>query len=46
MPVLLCVFWVAVLTASMTLESDATWKPEYAKNPPIPTQSARPKNVP
>ena len=32
MPVLFYVFWIAVLTASMTLASDATRKPEYAKN--------------
>jgi len=32
-PVMLHVFWIAVFTTSMTLASDATWKPEYAKNP-------------
>jgi hypothetical protein len=46
MPVLLYVFWVAVLTASMTLESDATWKPEYAKNPPAVTAAFKEARVP
>jgi hypothetical protein len=31
MPVLFYVFWIAVLTASMTLASDATWKPVMRK---------------
>jgi hypothetical protein len=37
MPILFYVFWVALLTASMTIATEATWKPEYAKNPPAVT---------
>jgi hypothetical protein len=27
------VFWIALLTASVTIATEATWKPEYAKSP-------------
>jgi hypothetical protein len=46
MPVLFYVLWIAVLTASMTLASDATWKPEYAKNPPAVTAWFKEARVP
>jgi hypothetical protein len=46
MPVLFYVFWIALLTASMTIASDATWKPEYAKNPPAVTARFKEARVP
>jgi hypothetical protein len=46
MPVLFYVFWIALLTASMTIASDATWKPEYAKNPPAVTAWFKEARVP
>jgi hypothetical protein len=46
MRVLFYIFWAAVLIASTTLASDATWKPEYAKNPPAVTAWFREARVP
>ena len=46
MPVLFYVFWIALLTASVTVASDATWKPEYAKNPPAVTAWFKEARVP
>src|ERR1700722_14957146 len=46
MPILFYVFWIAVLTASMTIASEATWKPEYAKNPPAVTAWFKEARVP
>ena len=46
MPVLFYVFWIALLTASMMVASDATWKPEYTKNPPAVTAWFKEARVP
>jgi hypothetical protein len=46
MPILFYLFWVALLTASMTIATEATWKPEYAKNPPAVTAWFKEARVP